>query len=1017
MNFISLQQDTAIIFYAIMGRYADNQELTYFTRQIEKALYDNVYLANQLIDSPSGHLRYNGLTTVQKVEYIYHNATGQSPSPTKLDLLVNQVNAGLSLGQLVSNLINDTRHYIGNDPTTTAQQKHMFETINATLYPTPATSATSAAADVQGIYYTIGSLFNADGVNYWSKAIADGRVSVNYVANNFVESRAWLLSLNNDEFVKRIYKCIYDLTPDTTTVAKYTSGLNNNSETRGDVIIRLMTDVRNDVDNSIAKQNFLKATHVYGSGEFTPLKMQENVAVLFQLLTTTTGLDARGLDSFSRMLDSGKSELALLTLLTQSTSHFSSASDFSSLYIKLYGQALTNEQKNVILQQAENNALQATLNIIEAYRNGKSPLNDGPLPLTKDIATLEQQIGEKLGYQENGKITLDRDGALIGDINSGSIHRLSHAEIGVLNSASLDVNYASAIDLRFAKSLKNLTLQGDYAANAIVINSLSGRSITLYLNKNNLLNADNIIELTELASSRLIADQLNIADSKINMSLSGNELTRLLWNGNSIAGGANAIDKEFLATFLAKSSSSQSSISANFISKNVYLTSNGGNGYDAEIISNINQFLYFGGIELGGYRGTGNIYLNGELISTEGKNIFDFGLLNQTVKVYGTYPQPIKILAQGELPKTPTDGGKATGSSGLILSGMADDVKVINTSWSSMLTINGDASASSKLTLEMAKHLVDEAFKINIGANNGGWINAGEINIISQDKTTQESLKLESSGNTINTISLGGSDNNISNITVTASTRLYLTIKEDFSDTLQSIELPENDPRHNAVIDLFLEKGGSGGGAFYSLLSSLNNISPYEHVISSLFGNLLDIETFNGGNFTVHGNTIIGNSTTGVRNVSFENSNIENLVTLNRYSYDQIHAGSADRKWNFGPNEKGNIEIYGNISQPNQINTLFNSLAINNTDRAFDVLAKAMSKITKGASENSLAEVGAVGMGDNIYVIIDKNHNQKFDENDTVFSIANENIYSLANTLHYQAPTIDLNGFAPDYFA
>ncbi len=66
MNFISLQQDTAIIFYAIMGRYADNQELTYFTRQIEKALYDNVYLANQLIDSPSGHLRYNGLTTVQK---------------------------------------------------------------------------------------------------------------------------------------------------------------------------------------------------------------------------------------------------------------------------------------------------------------------------------------------------------------------------------------------------------------------------------------------------------------------------------------------------------------------------------------------------------------------------------------------------------------------------------------------------------------------------------------------------------------------------------------------------------------------------------------------------------------------------------------------------------------------------------------------------------------------------------------------------------------------------------------
>ncbi len=103
------------------------------------------------------------------------------------------------------------------------------------------------------------------------------------------------------------------------------------------------------------------------------------------------------------------------------------------------------------------------------------------------------------------------------------------------------------------------------------------------------------------------------------MSLSGNELTRLLWNGNSIAGGANAIDKEFLATFLAKSSSSQSSISANFISKNVYLTSNGGNGYDAEIISNINQFLYFGGIELGGYRGTGNIYLNGELISTEGK--------------------------------------------------------------------------------------------------------------------------------------------------------------------------------------------------------------------------------------------------------------------------------------------------------------------------------------------------------------------------------------------------------------
>ncbi|MOA10602.1 hypothetical protein D3C78_1304990 [compost metagenome] len=104
------------------------------------------------------------------------------------------------------------------------------------------------------------------------------------------------------------------------------------------------------------------------------------------------------------------------------------------------------------------------------------------------------------------------------------------------------------------------------------------------------------------------------------------------------------------------------------------------------------------------------------------------------------------------------------------------------------------------------------------------------------------------------------------------------------------------------------------------------------------------------------------------------------------------------------------MAVYGSVSKASDVNTLFNSISVGSGDNGQDIFAKALEKITHGASNGNLAEAGAVKLGSNLYVVIDKNHNQHFDQDDMVFALGDKDIYQVANDLHYQAPAIAVNG-------
>lgn len=79
---------------------------------------------------------------------------------------------------------------------------------------------------------------------------------------------------------------------------------------------------------------------------------------------------------------------------------------------------------------------------------------------------------------------------------------------------------------------------------------------------------------------------------------------------------------------------------------------------------------------------------------------------------------------------------------------------------------------------------------------------------------------------------------------------------------------------------------------------------------------------------------------------------------------------------------------------------------------AQSLFSAALSKATGGASEHALAEVGAIKLGNALYIIIDNNGNHGFDNQDIVFSLGNRDLQQTVADMHYNSPSIALNGLA-----
>ena len=1019
MSLLTLQQGVARLFYATLGKKADDDALTYFAKKLEKGDYTQAELANMFIRSQDGQHRYDGLSVSQKIQYIYQNTTGAQPDALTLNALTAQVNAGKSLGNLTTELIAKVTNYMGNDAGLQAQQQHLQTIVNTTLYPSELVqpSQLSAAADVQGLYYLLGSMTHSAAVQYWSGLLVNGKKSTVDIANAFIATKGYIHSLSNDDFVRKIFSTGFGKTAGESDLQKYVTGLNDHSETRGEVMVRMMDDIRNDAATTTAKQNFTAATHVYAPGEL-PLPVYTEAVMALYLTVAGIAADATALDTFSRLLASGTSHSDLLKILS-SAYQFRNAGDYQKIYFKLYGQPLDSASAQAILLKAGNDTIKASSLIIDAFREGKFPLDNPPYPpQTSVLKKFDVKLGDALGYQKdfNGTFTLSDNGKLVANINGRADHEVTTTEIALLglSQINLNANISTSVDVTELRDISAIILSGLYATNATVLSSLSNKVVSLRLNDANIANADAALPISFLSVVVEAGSSLN--DTHINLMTKN-----LLWDGNGVNGGANHIGSDFLAEANTTSSSTITSLSANFITKSVYLTTNQLGKLEGSIVSNVNQFKYFNYIDLTHYRGTGDIYLDGKWVANEGSKVFDFGLFSQNAGIHNAAYANASPLAQAELPLS--NGNGYTGSAGGIISAYSGDLTLLNVGNDSF-KLAGGLTSNSHIHIHDTRQS-DTHFTLEFVPNNDKFIawNMGTFSFTSDHKQTLE-IYMESPRvlEQTRTMTLSGGDNSISELLLTSliygsnpfgetpTVVLNLTVAADFSDNLQIIK--GNTQRDSDMrLQLVAEKGGTGGGDFYDTLNSLANKDDFSTVINELSGHQLVI---GDDGLTVLSAQVKGNTTVNLtRSLSFSDSKIDELVTLN-YDYPNsvIRVGDVGNQWLFAKTGNKSPVQYGKASSASELQAVFSDLTA--TDNAQALFSQILAKQTNGASTHQLAEVGLLQLGKSVYVIVDKNHNQMFDDNDFVFSIGNHNPNVVAATLHYHAPTVTVNGIAAE---
>ncbi|MCS3408840.1 DUF4214 domain-containing protein [Serratia sp. AKBS12] len=1038
MSILQSQYSLAAIYLATLGKKADSATLDYFGRKLNSNATNPTSLANAFINSPDGHNRYDGLSNSEKISYIYKNITGMEPDSSTLSTLTSELSNGRTLGSITMSIINTTESYNGTDPIALQQRDHLEASVDTTLYPSfdKNVEYSTYASDIQAVYYSIGGTMVSSGINFWANELINAPEKLNKIAQNFITSRPKIDSLSNDDFVKFIFENVFNKTPSSQEMENYLSGLENGQETRGDIVVRMINDIRSDDSGSQANIKFNQATKVYLAGELPELKYQEIVASFYLAIAKST-VPASALDTYSKYLASGNTEADLLKILSNSD-QFKLADNYGAVYQYLYGVNLTQAESQAILLKAGNDNYQATNLIIAAFRAGNYPLDNHSTPLDKNLVIdFEREINTSLNYT-SGPATLEisaNGGNPSGIINTGELHQLTNAELTKITEITLNANVEKSVDLSFSKATK-ITVTGEYAASNLVLGSLNsyGKNITLLLDNQGINNIDSAVNLGHGNIDVVIKPDTDVTHANAQLlfypGTDKSSKQGLYWEGNGENGGANQISTLFTAKTNG-STSTTTTLSANFITKDIFLTSQQDGSVNAEINSSYDQFFGFQYIDLTNYKGTGSIYLDGALVSTEGKNVFDFGVTNKNASIYNTQYADVEHLTQA-----PVSDGNYTGNLGLTISAYSGEINVINLSPGQYsytpysLIFNGDVTSESKVHLNYLQNNSTttglQGFGIRLAAPELKAMNAGTVDISAKGNYIGALVIVAEGNGSEKTLTLTGADNHIQRIELDgmSSNILNLTIAHNFSDSLKTISaiLYVDHRASDTILNLNAEKGGTGGGSFYNTLLSLDNSSSFTAITTQLageqlsVGNVQDPGGFSNANIHINNASVQGNTTLEEAvNLRFSDSHVDSLVSLlTLSSKTQIHIGDNEQQWSFSSSGDKVMQVYGSVTKPSELNALFDSIDMSNVNTANDLFSELLASISDGASQGALAEVGAIKLDHTVYVIIDKNHNQSFDNQDIVFALGNQNaeldVYQTAVSLHYQSPNISLIG-------
>ncbi|OJT41628.1 beta strand repeat-containing protein [Serratia plymuthica] len=988
MASLASQHQAAAIFYTVLGRSPSLTEIDTYGQQLQTGAKTSAELAQALLSSTAGAALYAGKTDTEILQIIYTREHGTAATSQQLtDYLASN-----NLSSAVSNVVTELLNYSGSDSGLLSQQALFENKIDSLLYPSASTSAVGqGAVDIQAILHVIGSTATADAINYFGAKINAGMTLTQAAAAN-ISGRAFLTSLSDDAFIARLFQFGYERAPTSAEASSYLSLLQSGS-TRADVLVDIIEALRGTVGagDQTAQQHFISASTVYQAGQLPGLSFQEQVAAVY-LGVADRGVDASGLDTWSKQLASGTSYSSLISKLVGSAEFQRKGGQLTGDDFVQHVFTLVHGVAATAAQLASYGALGDKTAITQAI------INDLRGSVAADAATVTQQhgfefdIGTSLLYKTAASLSATAAGGnATGTVNTGASHQISNAETAVLTNVQLNANAASVVNLKFADHLANLTINGTSAATVNLSDNGVNPGVDITVNNGNV-----ILNASSGADDVLVTATAAVATATGDFNLgAGND--SLKWLGNAAVGGANTVG----AGVSGNGGAGIDTISANFITKNVVMSGNA-LARTATITSNSSQFSNFEKLDLAGYIGKATVSSG----STAANHTFDFGVLTGNAisesSLTGTLSTTINQAATSNI-----------GSQGFVLSGLAEAVKVINAAGgsSAQLEVTGNATAASSVEITFLQNATNH-FDVNFTATSSSDVNAGSLALNSSSSLlfptalTDVNIASGGTGNFDNILSLTGTNAQVQNITVTGDHLLDLTLGSGYSN-VRDIDASAN----TGGLNLDSSHGGTGDGIIVQLL----NILPLSAVTTALLAPVLTALGLNGYQLTVEGSTAadnlaaIGNTTltggTGVNTFEAKASNTQAGITITDFDSTKDKIVDVASALTISGDTSGTaVADYGTRAS-DTLDALLGTLVGGLTNGVIGLLGGILGL----DSSNSLtAKVGVAsvvfgGTGDNAssYVIIDNNNNHTLDTNDSVVYLTGQNHQQLIDTLHY----------------
>ncbi|MGN7975927.1 DUF4214 domain-containing protein, partial [Serratia sp. 22264] len=459
----------------------------------------------------------------------------------------------------------------------------------------------------------------------------------------------------------------------------------------------------------------------------------------------------------------------------------------------------------------------------------------------------------------------------------------------------------------------------------------------------------------------------------------------LKWAGNAAVNGANTVG----AGISGNGGAGTDVLSANFITKSVTSTKAGvfGGSHNVVIASNANQFTNFEKIDLAGYIGKSTVIQDGALITTP-NHTFDFGVLRGAASIEGLNTGLTGSVTQAAASNT-------IGTQGFVLSGLAEAVKVINVAGGTAahLDVTGNATAASSIDFTFLPDATNK-FDIAFTANGASDVNAGSISLNSSSAslfpTALSTVNIASggTGDFGNTLSLTGTNTQVTSVNVTGDHTLDLTVGSGYSN-VRTIDAHSN----TAGVDIDAQVSGTGSG----FIAQFINLFPFGPIFTTLFGlngsNVNITGTAADDTFTVRDNTAIkGNG--GNDKFEIVSSGSQSSVSISDYNYAKNSILDVKSNLLISDTDTGTqVADYGSKSGQGLVDLLSNF-----TGTAFSGFVGTLF----GLNNNTLsAKVGVSSVDNTHFLLIDENDNHLLDTTDTVVALVGGTHADLVSNLHY----------------